>query len=159
VTIARRGAAVDQPVAPLPALGAAMALQGVDRAAVIHHGAQGCSFLGKVLLTKHFREPIALVSTKIFSEDLVLGGPELLAAAVRDVLEKQRPDLVATLSSGLSEVKGTTRRPCSAASTRDPPPFSPSQPRTTPAGWKRGTPRPVTALLALANPGRGTSAA
>jgi nitrogenase molybdenum-iron protein alpha/beta subunit len=83
-----------------------MALQGVDRAAVVHHGAQGCAFLGKVLLTKHFREPIALISTKVFSEDLVLGGPELIAAAVRDVVEKQKPDLVAALSSGLSEVKG-----------------------------------------------------
>lgn len=106
VTTGRRGAAVINPLRHSAALGAAMALQGVHRTAVVHHGAQGCSFLGKVLLTKHFREPIALVSTKIFSEDLVLGGPELLVAAVRDVVEKQEPDLVANLSSGLSEVKG-----------------------------------------------------
>jgi nitrogenase molybdenum-cofactor synthesis protein NifE len=106
VRTGRRGAAVVNPLKHSPALGAAMALQGVDRAAVIHHGAQGCAFLAKVLLTKHFREPIALVSSKVFAEDLVLGGPERLSRVVTETLEKQRPDLLAVLSSGLSEVKG-----------------------------------------------------
>ncbi len=153
VTNARRGAAVINPLRHSPALGAAMALQGVDRAAVLHHGAQGCSFLGKVLLTKHFREPIALVSTKIFSEDLVLGGPELLAAAVRGVLEKQRPDLVATLSSGLSEVKGDDP----AAVLRDIDAGSATLiPIATPdyaGGLEEGFAAAVTALIALAIPG------
>ena len=135
------------------ALGAAMALQGVDRAAVIHHGAQGCSFLGKVLLTKHFHEPIALVSTKIFSEDLVLGGPELLAAAVRDMLEKQHPDLVATLSSGLSEVKGddpaAVLRGIDAGSAVLVPIATPDYS----GGLEEGFAAAVTALVALALPG------
>jgi nitrogenase molybdenum-cofactor synthesis protein NifE len=153
VTTARRGAAAINPLRHSPAIGAAMALQGVDRAAVLHHGAQGCSFLGKVLLTKHFHEPIALVSTKIFSEDLVLGGPELLAAAVRDVLEKQKPDLVATLSSGLSEVKGddpkSVLRGIDAGS-------SVLVPIATPdyaGGLEEGFAAAVTALVALAVPG------
>jgi nitrogenase molybdenum-cofactor synthesis protein NifE len=153
VTTARPGAAVINPLRHSPALGAAMALQGVDRAAVIHHGAQGCSFLGKVLLTKHFREPIALVSTKVFSEDLVLGGPELLAAAVRDVLEKQRPDLVATLSSGLSEVKGDD--PASVLSRIDAGPAA-LVPVATPdyaGGLEEGFCAAVTALVGLAAPG------
>jgi nitrogenase molybdenum-cofactor synthesis protein NifE len=153
VTSARRTAAVINPLRHSPALGAAMALQGVDRAAVIHHGAQGCSFLGKVLLTKHFREPIALVSTKIFSEDLVLGGPELLAAAVRDVLDKQRPDLVATLSSGLSEVKGddlqAVLRGIDAGSAALLPVATPDYA----GGLEEGYAAAVTALLALAKPG------
>ena len=153
VTTGRRVSAVINPLRHSPALGAAMALQGVDRTAVIHHGAQGCSFLGKVLLTKHFREPIALLSTKIFSEDLVLGGPELLASAVRDVLEKQHPDLVATLSSGLSEVKGddlpAVLRGIEAGQ-------SVLLPVATPdysGGLEEGYAAAVTALLALAVPG------
>ncbi|HEY5999116.1 MAG TPA: nitrogenase iron-molybdenum cofactor biosynthesis protein NifN [bacterium] len=99
----------DLSVTPLrhsPALGAAMALQGIDRAAVLHHGAQGCTFLAKVLLTKHFREPITLVSTKVFAEDLVLGGPDAVTRTVGDLVARQRPDLVAALTSGLSEVRG-----------------------------------------------------
>jgi len=153
VAVARRGAAVINPLRHSPSLGAAMALQGVDRAAVIHHGAQGCSFLGKVLLTKHFREPIALVSTKIFSEDLVLGGPELLAAAVRDVLDRQQPDLVATLSSGLSEVKGDD--PLAVLCGIDPGSTA-LVPVATPdyaGGLEEGFAAAVTALVALANPG------
>jgi nitrogenase molybdenum-cofactor synthesis protein NifE len=59
-------------------IGAAMALQGIDRALPIIHGAQGCTFLGKVLLTKHFREPISLAGTKIFAEDVVMGSDEKL---------------------------------------------------------------------------------
>jgi nitrogenase molybdenum-cofactor synthesis protein NifE len=106
VTISRGRSVSINPLRHSPAVGAAMALQGVDRAAVVHHGAQGCAFLGKVLLTKHFREPIALISTKVFSEDLVLGGPEVLAGAVHDAVARLQPDLVAVLSSGLSEVKG-----------------------------------------------------
>jgi nitrogenase molybdenum-iron protein alpha/beta subunit len=128
-------------------------LQGIDRAAVIHNGGQGCSFLGKVLLTKHFHEPIALVSTKIFSEDLVLGGPELLAAAVRDVLEKQKPDLVATLSSGLSEVKGddpqSALRGIDAGSAVLIPIATPDYA----GGLEEGFAAAVTALVALALPG------
>ncbi len=97
---------VINPLKHSQAIGAAIALQGIDRALPVIHGAQGCNFLAKVLITKHFREPIALLSTKLFTEDVVMGSEEALAAAVKGVVEKQQPDLVAVLTSGLSEVKG-----------------------------------------------------
>ncbi|NOZ25383.1 MAG: nitrogenase iron-molybdenum cofactor biosynthesis protein NifE [Nitrospirae bacterium] len=87
-------------------IGAAIALQGIDRAVPVLHGAQGCNFLAKVLITKHFREPVALMSTKLFTEDVVMGSEENLAAAVREIAGKQEPDLIGILTSGLSEVKG-----------------------------------------------------
>lgn len=87
-------------------IGAAMALQGIDRALPIIHGAQGCTFLGKVLLTKHFREPIALVSSKLFIEEVVMGSGEKLKKAVEDFIGKNEPALIGVLTSGLSEVKG-----------------------------------------------------
>jgi nitrogenase molybdenum-cofactor synthesis protein NifE len=152
VTTARKRSLSVNPLRHSPAVGAAMALQGVDRTAVIHHGAQGCSFLGKVLLTKHFREPIALVSTKIFSEDLVLGGPELLAAAVRDVLEKQRPDLVATLSSGLSEVKGDDPAAVLGGIDAGAAVFVPVATPDYAGGLEEGFAAAVAALVALAQP-------
>jgi nitrogenase molybdenum-cofactor synthesis protein NifE len=154
VTTARRGSALINPLQHSAALGAAMALQGVDRAAILHHGAQGCTFLGKVLLTKHFREPIALVSTKIFAEDLVLGGPELLAAAVRDVLEKQRPDLVATLSSGLSEVKGDDVQAVLRCIDAGAAVLLPVATPDYAGGLEEGYAAAVTSLLELAKPGR-----
>lgn len=87
-------------------IGAAIAFQGIDRALPIIHGAQGCSFLAKVLLTKHFREPIALASTKLFTENVVMGSEENIMKTVNGFVEKNSPDVIAILTSGLSEVKG-----------------------------------------------------
>jgi nitrogenase molybdenum-cofactor synthesis protein NifE len=87
-------------------IGAAMALQGIDRALPIIHGAQGCTFLGKVLLTKHFREPIALAGTKLFAEDVVMGSDEKLVQCVAGFIDKNSPDLIGVLTSGLVEIKG-----------------------------------------------------
>ncbi|MBI5189055.1 MAG: nitrogenase iron-molybdenum cofactor biosynthesis protein NifE [Nitrospirae bacterium] len=104
--VVSRGPVSVNPLKHSASMGAAMALQGVDRAAVVLHGAQGCNFLGKVLLTKHFREPIAMVSTKLFSEDVVMGSEERLEKALRDTVEKNAPSLVGVLTTGLVEVKG-----------------------------------------------------
>ena len=87
-------------------IGAAMALQGIDRALPIIHGAQGCTFLGKVLLTKHFREPIALAGTKLFAEDVIMGSDDRLIKCVSGFIEKNAPDVIGVLTSGLVEAKG-----------------------------------------------------
>ncbi|RJR16869.1 MAG: nitrogenase iron-molybdenum cofactor biosynthesis protein NifN [Nitrospiraceae bacterium] len=97
---------VINPLKHSQSIGAAIALQGIDRALPIIHGAQGCTFLGKVLITKHFREPIALASTKLFTEDVVMGSEEALVKVTEGFIEKQTPGLIGVLSSGLSEVKG-----------------------------------------------------
>jgi nitrogenase molybdenum-cofactor synthesis protein NifE len=94
------------PLKHSPAIGAAMALQGVDNALAVMHGAQGCNFLGKVLLTKHFREPIAMASTKLFSEDVVMGSEERLIEVVEEAARKNSPDLIGIITAGLAEVKG-----------------------------------------------------
>ncbi len=94
------------PLKHSPAIGAAMAIQGIHNALPVIHAAQGCGFLGKVLLTKHFREPIALATSKLFVEDVVMGSEERLAKTVRDFADKNTPDLIAVLTSGLTEVKG-----------------------------------------------------
>lgn len=94
------------PLKHSPAVGAAMALQGIHKALPVMHGAQGCNFLGKVLLTKHFREPIAMVSSKLFVENVVMESEEQLDKVIGESIEKQAPELIAVLTSGLSEVKG-----------------------------------------------------
>jgi len=87
-------------------IGAAIAFQGINNSIPVIHGAQGCTFLGKVLLTKHFREPIALQSTKLFTEDVVMGSDENLAKTIEGIIEKNNPDIIGVLTSGLSEIKG-----------------------------------------------------
>jgi nitrogenase molybdenum-cofactor synthesis protein NifE len=101
-----RKAVSSNPLKHSPSIGAAMAFQGVHNSLPIIHGAQGCTFLAKVLLTKHFREPIALASTKLFAEDVVMGSDENLAKTVRGFLDKDEPDTIGVLTSGLTEVKG-----------------------------------------------------
>lgn len=87
-------------------IGAAIAFQGIDRASVVMHGAQGCNFLGKVLLTAHFKDPVSLNGTKLFVEDVVMGGADRLRDTLRETESKERPDLIAVVTSGLAEVRG-----------------------------------------------------
>lgn len=104
--VATKSEIVINPLKHSQSIGAAIAFQGIHKTLPIIHGAQGCTFLGKVLLTKHFREPIALASTKLFTEDVVMGSEEKLTAAIKGFIEKSKPDIVGVLTTGLSEVKG-----------------------------------------------------
>lgn len=94
------------PLKNAPSLGAALAFQGVDRAMPVLHAAQGCSFLGKVLAIRHFNEPIALGTTKLFTEDVVMGSDEAAAKVLRSIAEASEPDVIALISGGLAQVKG-----------------------------------------------------
>ncbi len=100
------GAASINPLKHSPAIGAATALQGVEGSLAVMHGAQGCNFLGKALLTKHFREPVAMISTKLFSEDVVMGSEEILSRVVEDTARKHNPGLIGIITGALAEVKG-----------------------------------------------------
>ncbi|MFA6056228.1 MAG: nitrogenase component 1, partial [Thermodesulfovibrionales bacterium] len=97
---------VINPLKHSQSIGAAIAFQGIHKAIPVIHGAQGCSFLAKVLLTKHFREPIALASTKLFTEDIVMGSDENMYKVVKGFAEKNKPEVIGVLTSGLSEAKG-----------------------------------------------------
>ncbi|WP_420266621.1 nitrogenase iron-molybdenum cofactor biosynthesis protein NifE [Candidatus Magnetominusculus dajiuhuensis] len=102
---AARGVVIN-PLEHAMGVGAVLAFQGIDNTAVVIHGAQGCTFLTKVLLTNHFKEPIALQGSKLFTEDVVLGSEQRLAETITDIYEKQRPRLIAVITTGLTEVKG-----------------------------------------------------
>ncbi|MGO9377461.1 MAG: nitrogenase iron-molybdenum cofactor biosynthesis protein NifE [Dissulfurispiraceae bacterium] len=97
---------VVNPVKHSQAIGAAIAFQGIHRAVPVLHGAQGCNFLGKVLITNHFREPIAMVSSKLFVENVVMGSEENAFKTALEIIEKNDPDVVGILTTGLSECKG-----------------------------------------------------
>lgn len=97
------------PLKNAPTVGAVLALQGIDATLPVLHAAQGCSFLGKVLMIRHFNEPIALATTKLFTEEVVLGSEGAAERVVRSFAEKpeaQRPDLIAVVTGALAEVKG-----------------------------------------------------
>jgi nitrogenase molybdenum-cofactor synthesis protein NifE len=94
------------PLKNAPSLGAALAFQGVDRAMPVLHAAQGCTFLGKVLQIRHFNEPIAMGTTKLFTEDVVMGSDEAASKVVRGIAAASQPDVITLIAGGLAEVKG-----------------------------------------------------
>jgi nitrogenase molybdenum-iron protein alpha/beta subunit len=47
-----------------------------------------------------------LASTKLFTENVVMGSEENIANTANGFIEKNRPDVIGILTSGLSEVKG-----------------------------------------------------
>ncbi|GAB5047373.1 nitrogenase iron-molybdenum cofactor biosynthesis protein NifE [Thermodesulfovibrio sp. TK110] len=93
------------PLKNSPFIGAVMALQGVDRTMPILHAAQGCNFLGKVLLIKHFREPISMTSSKLFTEEVVMGGKEKLIKVVENFAQKGAK-ILALITGALSHMRG-----------------------------------------------------
>lgn len=98
--------AVIDPIKNSPSLGAVLALQAVDGALPVLHGAQGCSFLGKVLGIRHFNEPVALATTALFTEDVVLASEEGAVVAARKAAQAASPQVLALISTALTEVKG-----------------------------------------------------
>lgn len=100
-----RSGAID-PLRSAPTLGAVLALQGIDRAIPVLHSAQGCAFLEKVLAIRHFNEPIALATTRLFTEDVVMGSDEAARKTVRSVVEAASPEVVTLVGGSLAAVKG-----------------------------------------------------
>ncbi|MDR0633820.1 MAG: nitrogenase iron-molybdenum cofactor biosynthesis protein NifN [Azoarcus sp.] len=91
-------------------LGAALAFLGLARAMPLIHGSQGCTAFGKVFFVRHFREPIPLQTTAMDQVSSIMGADESLIEALRTLSEKNRPDVIGLLSSGLSETQGTDLR-------------------------------------------------
>lgn len=87
-------------------LGGVLALQGFYRAMPVVHGTQGCAAFAKTLLTRHFREPIALQTSALQELDLIFNAGVNLEEAVQTILRKHQPDLLAVLSTALTEVAG-----------------------------------------------------
>ncbi|ASA23864.1 nitrogenase iron-molybdenum cofactor biosynthesis protein NifN [Paenibacillus donghaensis] len=87
-------------------LGAVLALQGCYRAMPIVHGSQGCSAFSKALLTRHFREPIAVQTSALQEMDVIFDANRNLEEALNLVLSKHRPDIIGIIGTELTDVAG-----------------------------------------------------
>lgn len=94
------------PLKTSPALGAAYALQGIKGAIAIFHAAPGCTFLGKVLLTQHLKEPVGLVGTDIKEMPAIMGGLDKLKTKIIDIHKRFKPTLIGIIGTALSEIRG-----------------------------------------------------
>lgn len=87
-------------------VGGTLALQGVYHAMPILHGSQGCAAFTKALMTRHFREPIALQTSALQEFNVIFGGEASLFEALDTVRAKHNPDITVVLSTALTDVSG-----------------------------------------------------
>ncbi|MBT2290278.1 nitrogenase iron-molybdenum cofactor biosynthesis protein NifN [Paenibacillus albidus] len=98
------------PIKTGPSLGAVLALQGCYRAMPVIHGSQGCSAFSKALLTRHFREPIAVQTSALQEMDVIFDANRNLEEALNLVLNKHRPDIIGIIGTELTDVAGVDYR-------------------------------------------------
>lgn len=158
VVFEERSGAID-PIRSAPTLGVVLALQGIDRAISVLHSAQGCAFLEKVLAIRHYNEPIALATTRLFTEDVVMGSDEAANKTVRSIAESASPEVVALVGGSLSAVKGDDldALACGLDRELDPAVFAVHSPDHE-GGLESGYAAAVEALLELAEPLRAGEA-
>ncbi len=87
-------------------MGAALALLGMHRAIPLEHGAQGCTAFSKVFFTRHFREPVPLQTTAMSHLVTVMGADQHIIEALETLSDRERPDLIGLVTTGLSELQG-----------------------------------------------------
>ncbi|HEX7662806.1 MAG TPA: nitrogenase iron-molybdenum cofactor biosynthesis protein NifN [Pseudonocardiaceae bacterium] len=87
-------------------LGGVLVFLGLAETMPMLHGSQGCSAFAKALLTRVFREPIPLQTTAVTEVTAVLGAGDLLGTALDTIREKQHPEIIGVLTTGLTEVNG-----------------------------------------------------
>lgn len=105
VTLSQKPLTVS-PLKVSPAMGASLAILGLDRAMPVEHGARGCTALSKLFFMRHFREPIALQTTAMDQLTTILGADDNVVEALRTVCAKERPEIVGLIATGLAETQG-----------------------------------------------------
>lgn len=87
-------------------LGAVYAFLGVKHSIPIMHGSQGCAAFAKTFLTRNFSENIPMQTTALSEIATVMGGDDNIHTAIKNVIEKNKPELIGIVSTGVSETRG-----------------------------------------------------
>lgn len=88
-------------------VGASLAFLGLGRALPLMHGSQGCTAFAKVFFVRHFREPIPLQTTAMDQVTTIMGADDNIVEALRVIAEKNKPDVIGLVTTGLAETQGT----------------------------------------------------
>ncbi|MDR1820068.1 MAG: nitrogenase [Methanobrevibacter sp.] len=98
--------AVVNPTKMCQPMGAVQAMMGVKNAMPLIHGSQGCATYMRFQLIRHYREPIEVASTSLNEKTVIYGGEPNLLKALKNISEKQNPDIIGVMSSCLTETIG-----------------------------------------------------
>lgn len=97
---------LSNPIKKSPLLGATIALEGIDSCLPLHHGPQGCTAFAKNFLTQHFREVIPMQNSALSDIATIMGDDTNLHSALKTVIQKHRPAMVAVVGTAVSETRG-----------------------------------------------------
>jgi nitrogenase molybdenum-iron protein NifN len=87
-------------------VGASLAFLGLGRSMPLEHGARGCTSFNKLFFMRHFAEPIALQTTAMDQVTTVIGADDNVIEALATICERNAPDIIGLISTGLSETQG-----------------------------------------------------
>lgn len=104
--ISKKKFAVVNPTKMCQPMGAIQAIMGLKNAMPLIHGSQGCATYMRFQLIRHFREPIEVASTSLNEKTVIYGGEPNLLKGLKNISEKQNPDIICVMSSCLTETIG-----------------------------------------------------
>lgn len=87
-------------------VGAVLAFLGLRRCIPLMHGSQGCTAFAKVFFVRHFREPIPLQTTAMDQISSLMGADANIVEALRVICERQSPQVIGLVTTGLAETQG-----------------------------------------------------
>jgi len=87
-------------------IGASLAFMGLARTMPLEHGARGCTSFNKLFFMRHFDEPIPLQTTAMDMVTTVMGPDDNVVEALATIAEKNAPEIVGLITTGLSEMQG-----------------------------------------------------
>jgi len=87
-------------------IGASLAFLGLARTMPLEHGARGCTSFNKLFFMRHFHEPIALQTTAMDQTTTVLGADDNVVEALATICDKNAPEVIGLITTGLSEMQG-----------------------------------------------------
>lgn len=87
-------------------LGASVAYKGFKGCVPLIHGSQGCATYIRRYLISHYKEPIDIASSNFTEDATIFGGDENFKAAVLNIINQYKPEIVGIASTCLSETIG-----------------------------------------------------
>lgn len=87
-------------------IGASLAFLGLARSMPLEHGARGCTSFNKLFFMRHFHDPIALQTTAMDQITTVLGADDNVVSALATIAERDGPEVIGLITTGLSEMQG-----------------------------------------------------
>ena len=105
LNFAREGIVINPCKACQP-LGAVLAALGFEKTLPFVQGSQGCTAYFRSHLSRHFKEPIATVSSSMTEDAAVFGGLSNMIDGLENASAMYKPDMIAVSTTCMAEVIG-----------------------------------------------------